>query len=74
MIANPVPVVVVPVDDVPVVVVPVPVEVVLEMLDVDTRSISEPRPRTTPDSWVAVVFVPNPSMREMVTVQSESTV
>jgi hypothetical protein len=39
----------------------------------DTRSISAPRPRTIPANWVTDEFVPNGSISDMLTEQSEFT-
>jgi hypothetical protein len=39
----------------------------------DTRSISEPRPRTMPANWVTDVFVPKESISDTLTEQSEFT-
>lgn len=43
------------------------------ILAVEVRSISDPRPKTTPTNWLAVVFDPNTSVSETVREQSEFT-
>ena len=63
--------VVVPIVDVPVVEVPL-IEVDCRLAE-EVRSISEPRPRTTPTNCVLAVLVPNVSCRDTETEQSELT-
>jgi hypothetical protein len=73
LIARPDPDVVELVVVVPVVVVEVLPVALDRRLAAEVRSISAPRPRTTPASWVTAVLVPNGSDSDKVTEQSELT-